>query len=321
MAKTLASDVNTVLAARQRTPILLVEFYLDSGTLYLARTLANVYFPDTPYDPEEEERPETDQLYTARAIEVGSIAQSAEGQIQGCTISVDDVAGTFRALLAAGEEFQWKQIIMKRVYAGYLADASNYYEFFNGYINQVNSVSKRTFDLGVSAGTPLETRMMNWMYQKPCGWRFGDANCKINRTSLSVSGYASGGSTTTLIDAGVLTHADNYWKHGIVQITIGANVYTRKISSSDSSDASITFDVAIPEPVVNATTYQVWKGCDQTLVTCNGEGPNAWGPDTDNTANFGGFLDIPTGPVDTGDRRAVYEAAKRVGEKYRRIFS
>jgi len=290
MARSLSTDVNTQLAARQRIPVLLFEFYLDSGTLYYARTNKNITFPVTT--------PPTGQLYTAKAIEIGGISQSAEGQIQGVTINVDDISGVFRTLLTKGENFQWKKVIVKRVYLDALTSALNYYEYFHGYINQINTVSKTIFEIAASVGTPLETRMINWNYQKPCGWRFGDGHCTIDLTNAlyTKAGYATAGSTTYLEDYDLLIQVNDYWNHGIIKITIAPNVYIRKITDFIAASHRVIFDVALPEVVAVSHIYQIWKGCDQTFATCDGEGVNVWGPEIDNTIHFGGFLDIPTGP-------------------------
>jgi len=311
MARSLSADVLAELASRQRRPVLLFELYLDSGTLYYARAREDVEFP-------------TDgQVYTARAIEIGGIQQSAEGQIQGVSLNLDDTDKKFKTMHLGGEIFQGKRVIVKRVYLDHLTNAANYYEYFNGYINQINSVTNTQFELGASAGSPLETKMVNWYFIKNCGWRFGDARCKIDLTGAAYTkaGYATAGATTYLEDSDLLTQADDYWNYGIIKITIAPNVYIRKVADFDSSNNRAIFDVAIPEAVAISHVYQIWKGCDQTFVTCDGEGPNVWGPEITNVSNFGGFLHIPNGPIDAGDRNAkIRAAAARVGRGVKRIF-
>ena len=108
---------------------------------------------------------------------------------------------------------------------------------------------------------------------------------------MTASGTAdAGGTTTTLIDAAKLTQVDDYWNCGEIEITKAGVTYYRKVTDFDAGTDTITLDVAMPFAIDSDCTYVVYKGCDQTRITCTGV--NAWGPSANNYLNFGGCVHI-----------------------------
>ena len=127
-----------------------------------------------------------------------------------------------------------------------------------------------------------------WPYQIECNARFGDAYCKINKEAAEnkVTGTATGGTTTTLIDTNNLTQANDYWNWGIVTFTSGNNNgSSRKILDFDAATDTATFDYALDNAVAIGDTYTIYRGCDKTLNICD--------VTYSNTANYHGFHTIP----------------------------
>jgi hypothetical protein len=279
MPKTLPAQVITQLDAEYKKPVLLFELGLSSTVRYAAY-MTNVTFPTGG------------NVYTAKAITVAGMNQSLEGQINRISLKFDDVLNDMSAY-DDEEGLNGKSLIIKRVYLDALGDASYYKEVFNGYMEQPNNYDYAWLSVSASSGKSLKKRVLNFSYQRMCPWIFGGTECNTDSladlTSLTASGTADSGTVTTLVD-NALTQANNYWNYGRIEITKGGVVYRRKVASFDAGSDTVTFDVALPVAVDNTCTYDIFKGCDQTLSTCGAS--NAWGPSADNTANFGGCVHI-----------------------------
>lgn len=286
MAKNLPANVLTAIAAEQKAPVLLFELALDGITLRHAASKTNIVFPHGGA-----------VTYTAKTVLFENIEQSAEGQIGRAVVRYDNVQQDMAAY-ANALVFENHTLTIKRIYldadGNPPADATEYNEVFAGPMEQPKNIDEQWLEVSATAGKPLKRRALLEKYQKPCRHRFGDdSSCNVDGNAdldtLTASGTADSGSTTTLVD-NALTQAADYWNYGKIQITIGSNVYWRKVKDFDAGLDKITFNVALPEAVDGSTTYQVWKGCDWTWDTC--EGSNAWGPSADNTLNYGGCLHI-----------------------------
>lgn len=281
MARSLTATVITELDARQRRPCILIELGLSS-TLYYALEKTNVVFPTGG------------QTYTAKTFEFGGVQHSAEGQIQGVSLKISNVDGAFTSY-ANLQDFNGKTLVIKKVFLNQLASANDYIELFRGTMDTPSSIDKFWITIPASSGKYLKNRTLLWKYTKLCPWRFGGTECNTDSladlTSLTATGTADSGSTTTLVD-NALTQADDYWNFGYISITISGKVYHRKVLNFIASSDTVQFDVALPVPVTNGCAYTIYKGCDQTWSCCSAA--SAFGPSADNTANFGGFLHIPS---------------------------
>lgn len=73
-----------------------------------------------------------------------------------------------------------------------------------------------------------------------------------------ISGTASGGNTTTLVDAGVLTQADNFWIGASIEILSGTGAGTRRIiTDSDQSSTNVTVSGGFGFTVDTTTRYRI----------------------------------------------------------------
>ena len=278
MPKTLEAAIVAQMDAVGKRPCILVELGLSS-TLRFVAYMTNVTFPTGG------------NVYTAKAITIGDVAQSLEGQIQRITINFDNVAKDMAAY-ANLEDFRGISLVIKRVYLDAIADAANYSEVFRGHMEKPK-FSRQWLTVTATSGKGLDRKMLTDPYQRMCPLEFGGTKCNTDGnadlTSLTASGTADSGSTTTLVDD-ALTEAEDFWNYGEIEVTKGTKTYYRKVKSFTAASDTVTFDVELPVEVDDTCTYVIYKGCDKTLATCSAE--NNWGPSGDNNLNFKGFLHI-----------------------------
>lgn len=279
MPRDLPSAITDEMNATQKRPVLLFELGLSS-TIRFAAYKTNITFPTAG------------NTYTAKAIQISGISQALEGQIGRITVKFDNVVRDMAAY-ANNEEFRGKTLIIKRVYLDALGNAANYNEVFNGHMEMPTEISRHWLTVPATIGKPLTRKSLVFAYQRMCPWKFGGTECNTDGhadlTSLTASGTADSGTTSTLVHSG-LTQADDYWNNGKIKITKSGTEYHRKIKDFVAGTDTLTFDVELPVAVDNTTTYVLYKGCDQTLDTC--KSLNAWGPSSSNVSNFGGCIHI-----------------------------
>ena len=91
----------------------------------------------------------------------------------------------------------------------------------------------------------------------------------FNELNVGVSSEAaaSGGTTTTLVDSGVLNQADDSWVGGTLTILSGPNKgAVRTITNSTASSTQVTFD-ALPVAIGSGVLYKI-EGCpSDTILT------------------------------------------------------
>jgi len=279
MPKALEAAVIAQMDATQKRPVLLFELGLSS-TVSFAAYKTNVVFPTGGI------------TYTAKAIEIGNVSQSLEGQIQRGNVKFDNVKKDMAAY-AHHEDFRGKSLIIKRIYLDAIGSATNYNEIFNGHMERPSEITRYWLTVPCSIGKPLNRKALPFQYQKMCPWIFGGSDCNTdglaNKAVLTASGTADVGNTTQLRDD-ALTQVTDYWNHGEIEITKAGVTYYRKVKDFMSVGNTITLDVEMPFTIDDTCTYVVYKGCDQTWNTCRAILP--WGPSGDNKANFGGCIHI-----------------------------
>jgi len=278
MPKLLEANVITEMYSVSKRPCLLFELGLAS-TIRFAAYKVNVTFPTAG------------NVYTAKAITGGNVSQSLEGQIQRVTINFDNVSKDM-ASYANNEDFRGKTLVIKRIYLDTVGDVSYYNEVFNGHMERPK-FSRNWLTVTATSGKGLDRKILPFAYQRMCPLEFGGTKCNTDGnadlTSLTASGTADSGSTTTLVDD-ALTEAEDFWNYGEIEVTKGTKTYYRKVKSFTAASDTVTFDVELPVEVDDTCTYVIYKGCDKTLATCSAE--NNWGPSGDNNLNFKGFLHI-----------------------------
>lgn len=279
MPKAIPGAVITEMNLAQKRPVLLFELGLSSPLRFTAYK-TNIVFPTAG------------NTYTAKAIQISGVSQSLEGQIGRVTIKFDNVIKDMAAYVN-NEDFRGKSLIIKRIYLDSIANATDYNEVFNGHMERPSEISPQWLTVAATLGKPLNRKSLSFAYQRMCPWIFGGTECNADGnsdlTSLTASGTADSGSTTTLVD-NALTQADDYWNHGEIEITKAGVVYYRRVKDFVAGTDTITFDVEMPFAIDGTCTYTIYKGCDQIWDTC--KATNAWGPSADNYLNFGGCIHI-----------------------------
>jgi len=282
--KNFPSAVDTQLAAQKKQPVNLFILHLSS-TVRFAASKTNVVFPSSGGN-----------TYTAKAITVSGLDQSAQGTIERVTFKFDNTDRSM-ASYAHAEEFQNKVIEWWRVFRDALANSQNYIEMFRGLMEQPSGTDRNWMKITAIAQKGIRRSTQKLIYGRNCGHTFGDAQCNYNGyadlTSLKASGTADSGSITTLTD-NALTQAADYWNYGAIEITIDGYTYRRIVRDFNASTDTITFDVELPVAVGSGDSYTVWKGCPKTWAAC-GAG-SAYGPSSNNQNNFGGHIHISTDP-------------------------
>ena len=279
MPKAIPAAVITQMDAVKKRPVLLFELGLSS-TIRFCAYKNNIIFPTGGTS------------YPAKAIQVSGVEQSIEGQIGRITVQFDNVVRDMAAY-ANIEDFKGKSLVVKRIYLDSIANATDYNEVFNGYMERPSEISRYWLTVSATSGKPLNKKTLDFAYQRMCPWIFGNSECNTNGLAnlavLTASGTADSGTVSTLVD-NALTQAESFWNNGEIRITKAGIVYYRKVKSFTAASDTITFDVELPFAVDNSCTYVVFKGCDQTWDTCGAV--NAWGPSADNQLNFGGCIHI-----------------------------
>lgn len=281
--KSLDANVVTQINAQSRKARLLFEIKLTGLTLRYAANISNITFPNGS------------TVYTAKAIMFGGVSQSLEGQIGRVKVNFDNVVKDMAAYVNT-YKFEGRTLTIKRVFLDSFNNApavsTEYIELFSGKMEQP-SESRQWLSVTATEGKPLNKQVLNEIYSKECRHTFGEGQCNqdglADLTSLIASGTADSGTTSTLVHS-ALTQADDYWNYGKISITKAGTTYTRKVKDFVAATDTITFDIALPVAVDNATTYTVYKGCPKTWDACQNN--QAFGPSADNKLNFGGHIHI-----------------------------
>jgi hypothetical protein len=279
MTKVIDEVVLNQIDAPNKKIALLFELTLDSGILRFASYKNNITFPTGG------------NTYVAKAISVDGISQSSDG-IGIVSLNFDDVLSDMSAYVDA-ENFEGKSLVIKRIYLDAIASDSNYVEVFRGKMERPGNLGYEWITITATSEKALSRRILNTAYQRMCPWIFGGTECNTNGnadlTSLTATGTADSGTTTTLVD-NALTQIDDYWNFGQINIIKGGITYKRKVKDFNATTDTIILDIGLDFAIDNTCTYTIYKGCDKTWLTC--QGTYAYGPSADNKLNFGGCIHI-----------------------------
>ena len=223
MAKLFTDDVNASKDAQLQSPIVLIEIYLNLGTLRFAAYNSNVVF--------------NTNTYTAKAITMGDVNQSAEGQINRISLGFDNVLSDMNGYFLQ-EDFYNKKIIIRRIWINPTSvlkkedgdallletgdfllleqsgawGADEYNELFSGFLENPSKITPSQFNISATSGRPLIKKPLLKTYTSTCNNIFGDSFCNTDGhadlTSLSIlDGSVGSGSTDYFID-GTMTTSD-----------------------------------------------------------------------------------------------------------------
>jgi hypothetical protein len=280
----LSSTLIAIKNQAQHKPVEIHDVYLGSQTLEDSNTLhfVNFYFPLTFFTY----LGHIEQIYTPLGITRSAVKRSVKGEIERVDYQLDNVNLGMGAY-AAAHDFRNKRIVTRLIFRDHLGSYLDAKIVFDGFIQSIAFEQKRMSATCVPIIGSLNFAT-GWPYQIQCNAKFGDAYCTINKelAANKVTGSATDGAATYIIDTVNLTQADDYWNYGTITFTSGNNNgSSRKIADFDSATDKAIFDYAFDNAVVAGDAFTIYRGCDKTLAMC--------GDKYSNTANYHGFHTIP----------------------------
>lgn len=286
MSKTLDAALAAILATDEKMPVHLYRLTLTNVTLRFAAAKQDVEYPAGG------------AVWTAKAVkhEEPRFSIGSHGVRRG------------KIYFANGDQTIWayhrqeslvgKKLEALRVYREDLSSEDYQIDLMAGYITAVNW-DYRWFCCELAMGDTLRQKLPRRPYTVRCPWRPGGTECNTDglfdvsgapfkQTGTAVSDPSVGdvwGFSQVFVDA-ARVEADDYWKHGFIQIVKGSDIHQRRVTAFSAGE--FTLDYPVPEK--GEVTYTVTRGCDGSWEAC--QGLCAYGPSADNSANYGGFLHI-----------------------------
>jgi len=265
-------------------PVEIHDLYLGSQTTEDAQTYHFVNFYKTlnffTYITH------TAQAFTPLGISRTAVKRTSRNEIERVSYKVDNIDKAMSSY-AADHDFRNKRIVTRLIFRDHLTSYLDAKVVFDGFIQSINFDRK---NMNVTC-TPVIGSLdfeTGWPYQIQCNARFGGTYCKVNKALATncLSGVATGGTSSTVIDTSHLVQANDYWNWGMITFNSGLNTgCSRKILDYDLATATLTLDYALDNAVVAGDEYIIYRGCDKTLAMCQ----NTY----KNEMNYHGFHAIP----------------------------
>lgn len=121
-------------------------------------------------------------------------------------------------------------------------------------------------------------------YTAHCRARLGDARCKVNLASVTVTGTVDAVPSPHQFTDAARLEAKRYFAHGIVTFTSGANAGI-SMEVREFAAGMFSLFLPMPHPVAPGDGYRAVAGCDKAFDTCAGRFGNA--------VNFRGEPHVP----------------------------
>lgn len=228
--------------------------------------------------------------YTYSPISIRREALQRSGQLQVDQVSIDigSVDETIAQYLEGGNIIGCR-FVVRKLFLDAMAAADDAITMMEGHIGGVSVSSQQAVLDIMSYFSVLDQIIPGRSVSYLCGYRFGSTECGIDLEGVSYkkTGTVGAGSTATTINDGARSEADDWWKHGEVEMTSGAlDGEVRKIKSSSNAGS---FRLATPFSAIPLVgdTYEIRVGCSKELGHCQ---------DFSNEINFGGFHSVPYDP-------------------------
>lgn len=277
-------DLNTALltqkAANQTRPIDLYDIYFGSQTAVDDETLFFAACPETVHFWDLEETP---QDYLPIGLKRSPVKHNMDLAVDYFNVSWDNVDRAFSGIIAS-TDFRNKRAVVRTVFLDQLESYDDAIMVFDGIMDKP-AITESSLTVQVVSRINLKLKTGR-LYQLMCSWKFGGTRCGYDRTTTKLTGAATAGSTTSIIYDTSRTEATNYWKHGLLEFTSGQNIgEKRRVTTYSLTTTQIALDIVLPYTPTVGDTYDIYRGCDKTLVWCK---------DTlANQLNFGGFHTLP----------------------------
>lgn len=133
-------------------------------------------------------------------------------------------------------------------------------------------------------------------YTSSCRAQLGDARCKKNLSSFTVTGMVTGVETTYAFTDSARSELSNYFSYGLITFTSGTNDGI-SMEIRDFSNGRFGLFLPMPYAIEVGDTYTAVAGCDKSFDSCVGKFTNA--------VNFRGEPHVP------GTDRILETAATR----------
>lgn len=185
-----------------------------------------------------------------------------------------------------GYEFRGQDLIIKKVFIGYLTISTNYVQRFQGTIDNLEFKNNKVIIKAKSWIHSLNTLVPKRTYKPICPWEFGPTECGYTK-NINDSGtvtYAISSGRNTFFDRNK-KYIDNSLKNGFIEFTSGNNIgQKRKIKenyySTENGQSYGIYD-SFKYYIKISDNYNLTLGCDKSITNCQ---------QYNNTQNFGGFL-------------------------------
>lgn len=152
-----------------------------------------------------------------------------------------------------------------------------------GWLGEV-SLTKDNFTVEVRGLMQRFSHTLGELYSPGCRAVLGDARCKINMTSYTVTGTLTSVTSHSIVKDNSRTEASGYFTNGVITFTGGANqgisIEVRKFAQGQ-----IILTLPLPHLPIVGDAYSLQAGCDQTFYTCKNR--------FNNTVNFRGEPHVP----------------------------
>lgn len=223
--------------------------------------------------------------YTALALKRGTI-KSEEGTILNeIEVGLDNIDLEFKTLIANGY-LNFKRIVIKIVFKGFLDNSANYILLMDGNLDEPKG-DEEWVTMTVTPFPMFEREYPKRIFQSGCNWTFGDNDCGIDKSLYQENKTVLAGSTASIINFSDDSHIDNYWIPGSIEMTSGElSGLINSIGSSTSTQ--IILRIPFDSPPEIGDTFTVQKLCGKNPITCK--------DDFNNYSKYGGFFHIPKEP-------------------------
>ena len=135
-----------------------------------------------------------------------------------------------------------------------------------GWIGEVRS-GKTSFVAELRGVAQRLSQQIGQFYSPSCRADFGDARCKLNLASFTVTGTVTGVTNRqTFTDSG-RAEAVGFFDLGLLTFTSGANAGLSQEVKTFASGA-ITCELSFPYAIAIGNTYSMRQGCDKIFATC-----------------------------------------------------
>ena len=210
--------------------------------------------------------------FTAVPVKRGTITKSMDNIVSEVDLEVGDCTDELLDYVMSGFDFRGCRVTIGRIlYPDSLQDNTWSWVFMGAIDNP--TFSNGVFKCKVSCEFP-KIDVPSRMFYLACNSEFGDAICKQNKCTTTLTVVSSGGCG---INVG-RTYPSNYWKYGTATI----DGESRNIINSSGNNITVNANFLQP---IDGRVIKLERGCNHTFEWCTKVYHNA--------RNYSGFPAVP----------------------------